>query len=108
MTSQIDILPTLFGLLNWNYESQLFGRDVTKIEANQQRALIGNYQKLGLLKDDKVMVLGTVKTANFYQWNRKNNELKPLAMDTDYLNETISYYQTADYLFQKGFMKLEK
>ncbi len=108
LTSQIDIFPTLFGFFNWNYESRLFGRDITKIEKNQERALIGNYQKLGLLKEDKVMVLGTVKTANFYQWNRKNNQLKPLTMNNDYLEETISYYQTADYLFKKGLMKLKE
>ncbi len=108
MTSQIDVFPTLFGLLNWTYESKLFGRDVTKIEDNQQRALIGNYQKLGLLKNDKVMVLGTVKTANFYQWKRQNNNLKPLPMDNHFLNKTISYYQSADYLFNNGLMKLEK
>jgi len=108
MTSQIDVFPTLFGLLNWTYTSQFFGRDVTKIEDNQQRALIGNYQKLGLLKKDKVMVLGTVKTANFYQWEKQNNNLKPLPMDDDFLNKTISYYQSADYLFKNGLMKLEK
>ncbi len=106
MTSQIDIFPTLFGYLNWNYESKLFGRDVNKIEAFQERALIGNYQKLGLLKNDKVMVLGTVKTANFYNWDRKNNDIKPLPMDNEFLDETISYYQTADYLFQNELMKL--
>ena len=108
MTSQIDIFPTLFGFFNWTYKSQLFGRDVTKIEPNQERALIGNYQKLGLLKKDKVMVLGTVKTANFYQWNRKNNQLNPLSMDKTFLDETISYYQTADFLFKNGMMKLKK
>jgi len=107
MTSQIDIFPTLFGYFNWNYESRLFGRDINKIESSQQRALIGNYQKLGLLKNDKVMVLGTVKTANFYNWDRKNNDMKPLKMDDKFLDETISYYQTADYLFQNGLMKLD-
>jgi len=30
----------------WIYKSNLFGRDVNKIEANQERALIANYQKL--------------------------------------------------------------
>ena len=108
LTSQIDIFPTLFGYLNWTYESRLFGRDVNKIEPNQERALIGNYQKLGLLKNDKVMVLGTVKTANYYQWNRKNNELKPIEMEPNFLNESISYYQTADYIFKNGLMQLEK
>lgn len=108
LTSQIDVFPTLFGYLNWSYKSKLFGRDINKITKNQERALIGNYQKLGLLKADRVLVLGTVKTANFYQWSQKNNNLNPLKIDIPFLNETISYYQTADYIFQNDLMKLDK
>ncbi len=107
LSSQIDVFPTLFGYLNWTYKSNLFGRDVNKIEANQERALIANYQKLGLLKQNKVMVLGAGKTANFYQWNSKNNKLNAISIDTNFLNETITYYQTADYLFQNKLMELE-
>ncbi len=108
LTSQIDIFPTLFGYLNWNYESKLYGRDIEKINQSQERALVGNYQKLGLLKQDKVLVLGTVKTAHFYHWEKQKNLLKPINMDADFLKETISYYQTADYLFQNGLMKINK
>ena len=107
MTSQIDVFPTLFGYLNWTYDSKFYGRDIEKIKQKDERALIGNYQKLGLLKKDKVMVLGTVKTAHFYQWKKDKNTLKPLPMDTNFLSETISYYQTADYLFRTGGMKIE-
>ncbi len=107
MTSQIDVFPTLFGYLNWTYDSKFYGRDVTKIPSEQERALIGNYQKLGLLKKDKVMVLGTIKTAHFYQWEKDKNNLKALPMDESFLKETISYYQTADYLFRTGGMKID-
>jgi phosphoglycerol transferase MdoB-like AlkP superfamily enzyme len=108
MTSQIDIFPTLFGYFNWTYDAKFYGRDIEKITPKEERALIGNYQKLGLLKKDKVMVLGTVKTAHFYQWEKDKNSLNPLPMDNNFLSETISYYQTADYLFRTGNMKIEK
>jgi phosphoglycerol transferase MdoB-like AlkP superfamily enzyme len=107
MTSQIDIFPTLFGYFNWTYNSKFYGRDIEKIEPKNERALIGNYQKLGLLKKDKVMVLGTVKTANFYQWNKIKNNLNPIPMESIFLKETISYYQTADYLYRTGGMKMD-
>ena len=108
LTSQIDIFPTLFGYLNWSYESKLYGRDIEKINQSQERALVGNYQKLGLLKQDKVLVLGTIKTAHFYHWEKQKNLLEPINMDANFLKETISYYQTADYLFQNGLMKMDK
>jgi len=104
--SQIDIFPTLFGYLNWTYTSNFYGKDINLFSPNDERALIGNYQKLGLLKGNKAMILGTVKTDNFYHWNSKTNEMTKIKMDDTFLNETISYYQSADYLFQNKLMKI--
>ena len=108
LASQIDIFPTLFSLLNWNYNSNLYGTDVFKMKPEEERAFVGTYRKLGLLKgDDKVMVLGDQKVSNFYQWNRESNELVPLKEDEAFKKEIISNYQTADYLFSNGGLKLK-
>ncbi|KJJ38238.1 sulfatase [Aequorivita vladivostokensis] len=107
MASQIDIFPTLFSLLNWNYNSNLYGTDILKMKPEEARAFVGTYRKLGLLKgNDKVMVLGDKKVSNCYQWNRETNELLPLKEDETFLKEIISNYQTADYLFSNGGLKL--
>jgi len=106
--SQIDIFPTLFGYFNWTYNSNFYGKDINNFKAKDERALIGNYQKLGLLKGDKAMILGTVKTNNFYQWNAKANTMLAIKIDRDFLKETIAYYQSADYLFQNQLMTLKK
>jgi phosphoglycerol transferase MdoB-like AlkP superfamily enzyme len=108
MASQIDIFPTLFSLLNWNYNTNLYGTDVLKMKPEEERAFVGTYRKLGLLKgDDKVMVLGDQKVSNYYQWNRESNELVPLKENEAFLKEIISNYQTADYLFSNGGLKLK-
>ncbi len=108
MASQIDIFPTLFSLLNWNYNSNLYGNDVLKMKPEEERAFVGTYRKLGLLKgNDKIMVLGDQKVSNSYQWNRKTNELAPLNENEVFLKEIISNYQSADYLFSNGGLKLK-
>lgn len=107
LCSQIDIFPTLFGLLNWDYTSNLFGCDVLKMKPEDERAFIGNYRKLGLLKKDRVVVLGDQNKANFYAWNRKDNRLVSLPMDKELLEITISFYQVADYLYAHGGLKLK-
>ncbi len=104
--SQIDIFPTLFAYLNLNYTSNFFGRDINKFAKKDERAFVGNYQKLGLLKGNKALILGTVKTANLYNWNKKTNDMNLLPMEKDFLEETISYYQSADYLYQNSLLKL--
>lgn len=107
LASQIDVFPTLFSLLNWNYNTNLFGTDILKMKPAEERAFVGTYRKLGLLKKDgSIMVLGDQQLSNFYRWNRETNELMPLENDNRFLNEIISNYQTADYLFRNEGLKL--
>ena len=105
--SQIDVMPTLFSLLGWNYNNNFFGRDVFSMKPEDQRAFVGNYRKLGLLKKDELMVLGDGKTANQYNWDQKSNSLSKEPMDTAFLNETISYYQLADYLYNHNGLDIK-
>jgi phosphoglycerol transferase MdoB-like AlkP superfamily enzyme len=106
MVSQIDLMPTLFGLLNFNYKTKFFGQDVLKTDY-QPRTFIATYQDLGLLKDNVLTILSPkqkVKQFNL-KLEPKDNvatdfqihyEQIPIAKEnTKLVNETISYYQTA-------------
>ena len=107
LCSQIDMFPTLFAALGWDYQTNLFGQNIFKMKPEDERAFIGNYRKLGYLKDNKVIVLGDGKMANFYQWNPEDNSLNALPMDQELLKTAISYYQVADYLYQNGDLELK-
>jgi phosphoglycerol transferase MdoB-like AlkP superfamily enzyme len=106
--SQIDLFPTLFGYLNWTYESQLVGRDISKMNKEDELAFIANYRKLGMLKANQLMVLGDKKAANFYQWDKKSNQLTIIENNPDFLKRTIAYYQMNDYFYQNNYYKLNK
>ena len=110
--SQIDIMPTLFGLLNFNYQSKFFGQDVLKPDY-KPRALIGTYQDLGLLKDNVLTIISPKQKVKQFELvlHPKEGvapdfqiyyEQKPLTKErTDLVNETISYYQTASDILKK-------
>ena len=108
LCSQIDLFPTIFAVLHWDYTSNLFGENILKMDAAHERAFIGNYRKLGLLKNDKLMVLNEQNQSDFYKWNKEDNSLKTIPNDTDFLNETISYYQVADYLYRNNGLKIKE
>ena len=108
LASQIDLFPTLFAQFNWDYDSNLFGQNILKMQPDQERAFIGNYRKLGLLKDNKVMILDEQANANFYSWNAHDNSLTPLPQDNLFLKKTISYYQVADDLYRSGGLKIKE
>src|SRR6185295_10265760 len=50
LCSQIDVTPTLLGLLGWEYDSRFLGVDVLRREPH--RALICNYLHIGMYTDD--------------------------------------------------------
>ncbi|MFV8271298.1 LTA synthase family protein [Flavobacterium sp. GT2N3] len=102
--SQIDIFPTFFALQNWEYGSNFFGKNVFNTNF-EERALVGTYRKLVLMKKDKVMILSDQKKQAFYTWNKTDNSLKSIPIDKSFLKETISWYQTADYLFVNKLLK---
>ena len=117
MMSQIDIMPTLFGLLNFNYQSKFFGQDVLKTDY-KPRALIATYQNLGLIKDNILTIISPKQQVKQLSLTLLPNpkigaefqlmyEQKPLEKErTDLVNETISYYQTAsDMLKKKKYQK---
>ncbi len=108
LSSQIDIFPTLFGYLNWDYESNFFGKDITKMQPNEERALIANHRKLGLLKQNMLLVLDNHKSHTFYEWNPQNNILTVKETDSLILKEGISFYQTAFELFKNEGLKIQR
>lgn len=106
LVSQIDIMPTLFGYLNWNYTTSLYGKDIRLIKLNEERALLGNYRTLGLLKDNIFTEINDKKQFSQYQWNIEKKQMTIVKKADNLLKElTISYYQTASERFKKGKMK---
>lgn len=102
--SQIDLFPTLFSMFHWSYESNFFGKNI--FDPNfEERSLMGTYRKLVLMKGRQAMILSDQKKQHFYEWNAADNSLKPLPMNRSFLEETIAWYQTADYLFTNKLLK---
>ncbi len=98
LASQIDIAPTVMGMLNISYNSRFFGKDILRMSPDQERAFIGTYEKLGYLKQDKLVILNVKKENGFYQLDRETRKAGIVSPDQVLLDEAISYYQGASYL----------
>ena len=102
LSSQIDTMPTLFALMHWEYQSQFYGDNI--LDPNfKERAFIGNYQKLGLLKERNLFVLEPDRTLHHY--NIVDERLTDATyQETDHIApedalEIITYYQSASDLY---------
>ena len=107
LASQIDVFPTLFSALHWDYESNLFGKDILSMQPEDERAFIGNYRKLGYLKDDKILILDEQKNAHFYSWNPSDNSLTTIPSEEKFENRSISFYEVADDLYRNEGLKIK-
>jgi len=108
LTSQIDLLPTLLGYLNWGYDTQFYGKDINQTKLGDERAFIANYRTLGFLKNGVFTQVNDRKGAIQFEVSDDGKSMnKTQKPNKNLINETISYYQTASERFKNGKMKTE-
>ena len=95
LASQIDLAPTLLGLLNIDYTSSFFGRNLLLDPARPGRALIGNYQHLGLFDGEQLGILSPRRVLRL----AGDDGEQPAAGDEPLIRRAVAYYQAASHLF---------
>jgi len=117
LTSQIDLMPTLLGQLNFKYESKFLGQDVFS-DSYVPRAYIATYQDLGYIKDDYLTIISPNQKIKQYSLKQKESELPDgfniyydeIPVDSpvqSLVNETIAVYQSVSKWISEGRLDLE-
>jgi phosphoglycerol transferase MdoB-like AlkP superfamily enzyme len=110
--SQIDLAPTLLGVMNLSYKSKFFGVDVLTNEKKiDQHSFVSTYSDVGYFKGDKLYLLKPKKekkvfdvTISKYGWDG-SKEVLTQDFEEEKMNEAINYYQSASYLFKSGKLR---
>ncbi|WP_426701205.1 sulfatase-like hydrolase/transferase [Rhodanobacter sp. Col0626] len=103
LTSQVDIAPTLLGLLNFSYRSRFFGYDVFQLEAGRERAFPATYEKLGYLRNDVLTVLEPQRKLEQFKPDYASGDATPLKpVNQSLIDQATAYYQVASELFKRG------
>lgn len=111
LASQIDVMPTVFGMLNWNYTTLGFGHDYLSPSAAglPERSFVSNYQKIAMITPNSMTILKPNRKHSSYNCYLPTGELSPMAWEkvdhTSLLHDTTVYYQSASWLFGSGKMK---
>lgn len=102
MFSQIDIAPTLLGLINLDYTSKFMGYDIFKTPIENDRVFISTYQDMGFVKGDTLVILSPQKKLSMFIIDKKSSQSKPIGIEKNLAKEAIAWYQTAGYLVHEG------
>ena len=105
LASQIDLAPTLLGLLRLDYVSAFFGRNVLREDAATGRALIGNYQHLGLFDGQNLAILSPKKGMRRHDDALGLSDELTVSINDPLILRDIAYYQSASYMFQHGLLR---
>lgn len=105
IASQIDVAPTLLGLLNFSYHSRFFGQDILREGRTHQRALLANYQTVGYYEQGRVVELKPGGRSRVVD-AATGRELSEDALGRRLRDEAIAYYQIAADAYKKGELRV--
>jgi phosphoglycerol transferase MdoB-like AlkP superfamily enzyme len=100
LMSQIDVAPTVLGILNMSYRTRFFGRDVLREDPAAGRAFISNNQKLGYLTDDRLVIVGPKQYLAAYSYVRKDGSVREMRPEETTVQDTLSYFQGNNYVYK--------
>ncbi len=100
--SQIDIMPTLFSLLHFSYDSRFYGSDVLSPDF-RERAFMATYQDLGFYADGVLTVLSPVCSVRQFEVTRSldGSFVETLLGETEpiTLKKAQAFYQTVNEMY---------
>jgi len=100
LTTQIDVAPTVLGLLGLPYTAPFFGRDVLHTSAEHAIAFFSHNHDVAIYKDGELAILGLQKTLKDVRYDAAANSYHDAPPDPELNALAIAYYQTAYELFR--------
>ncbi|MBV6825167.1 LTA synthase family protein [Pseudomonas sp. PD9R] len=104
LASQIDLAPTLLGLLNLDYESTFFGRNLLQDNQLPPRVVVGNYQHLGLFDGKDLAILSPRQGLRRHDDALTDSRESRAVASDPLITRAITYYQTASYGFKQQLL----
>jgi phosphoglycerol transferase MdoB-like AlkP superfamily enzyme len=100
IAAQVDIAPTILGLLNKNYRSKFFGQDLLNMDSSKHKAFISTYQGLGYLQNGDLVIQSPIKKISQYRPDFKTGAAEHVPLDSAIGKKAIAYYQCANWLLK--------
>ncbi len=101
LMTQIDLAPTVLGLLGLPYEAPFFGQDALATTPEHRIALFNHNHDVAIYRDGRMVVFGLRKSVHTYQYDAATDRYAPAPRDPELERLGIAYFQTAYELFEQ-------
>ena len=92
---QMEIAPTVLGLLGLPYDAPFFGQDVLALHGKPHPILLNHNFDVALMEAGQMVVLGLDNAVHSYTFDMGSNEFLPAPQDARLVDLATAYYQTA-------------
>jgi phosphoglycerol transferase MdoB-like AlkP superfamily enzyme len=107
---QLDVTPTILGLIGRPYESLFFGSDLLA-EGRPRRVLMHHNRSVGIYRDERLAVFGLNSTVTYYRGDARTGLLgtmsEPDGVALEMAEEGKSLFQVADLLYMNRRYRLD-
>ena len=101
LTTQIDVAPTVLGLLGLPYSAPFFGQDVRHAPAADRVAFFSHNHDVALYRDGELAILGLKKEVKNLRYDAASNSYSAAPADPALDALAVAYYQTAYEMFRE-------
>jgi len=100
LMTQIDVAPTVLGLLGLPYEAPFFGQDVLHMPAAARLAFFNHNHDIAVLRNGTIVVYGLRHSVDTYRYDAALDRYSPAPRDLELERLGVAYFQTAFELFE--------
>ena len=98
LVSQLDVAPTVLGLLGISYDSAFFGKDA--LAPGPRWALLNHNRDIALLRENQISGLGFRRTRTTLAYDPGTNTQRRIADDPESTRDAASVFQLAYALYR--------
>lgn len=100
LMTQIDVAPTVLGLLGLPYEAPFFGQDVLHTPPDRRLAFFNHNHDVAVYRDGEIVVFGLKKSVQTFRYDAAADRYRPAPPDPELERLGLAYFQTAYELFE--------
>ena len=106
LTSQIDVAPTVLGILDFNYDSTFFGIDVLRDSHPGRLIPLNHNRDIALFDGRNLIEIGFRKTSVQHVYDPVTHSQTPVAVDPERTKDAIVIFQEAFELYSERWYSI--
>ncbi len=108
---QLDVAPTLLGMIGRPYESMFFGHDLQGDLDVSRRVLLNHNRSIGIYAEERLVTFSLNRRVDYYRGNPKIGQMvvdeAPDAKSHELERDAIAFFQTADDLYMNRRFRID-